>query len=385
MSNLLTDAASQLATRPDEEHFPTLAAMMADAQQQRARCSELRVSDAGVLFVNDGGRVRVEATGVDAVSLSHYSARQVGTLCGVPATVQDKLTPSTRALVLNETFPRDANGHDARRWLVEDHPETGRTLRAVTSASYSRLWDASLLAEVDRWAVGSGWVPATPEINTDEHGTNIKGNTKPALFRSDRDSFAFFMGGRDEDGGAFGGLRPGLMVWNSEVGFKSFGFRRFYFRGMCANFLIWDATAIKTRRARHTKGVQRVARMFSRELERIAQPITTAELDAFATVARVPFIGWKGSDKETRKEAASKLYRMTGSKVSQSQAAQAIDAAIDEERNASPEGSGVFLSAWDVANGLTWTAKRQRWQDGRTQLQEAAGAVLTAAAEGRIR
>lgn len=383
---MLREASAQLATRPDEEHYPDLPAMLTAARDQRDRCREVRRDDRSILYVADGPRLLVDMGAGEVATLGHYGARQVGTLTSVPATLQDRLTARTLAQVLNETMPRECNGPEARRWLLEDaEPGQEPRVRCVTGHGYSRLWDATILADVERWAVGSGWVPALPEINSDDKGTNIRGNTKPALFRSDRDSFAFFMGPREEDGGAFGGLRPGLMVWNSEVGHKSFGFRRFYFRGMCANFLIWDASEIKTRRARHTKGVQRVAGLFSRELRRIAQPMSTAELDAFAKAAAVPFVAWQGSEKETRKAAAARLYRVTGSKVAQGQARAAIDAACDEERNASPDAGGAFLSAWDVSNGLTWVAKRGAYQEDRARLQEAAGDVLTLAVSGSIR
>ncbi|MEN8151833.1 MAG: hypothetical protein ABFS86_18610, partial [Planctomycetota bacterium] len=47
------------------------------------------------------------------------------------------------------------------------------------------------------WLLGSGFVPAVPTINTDAFGTNVMGNTKPALFRSDRDMFSFFYSDQD--------------------------------------------------------------------------------------------------------------------------------------------------------------------------------------------
>ena len=68
--------------------------------------------------------------------------------------------------------------------------------------------------------------------------TNAKGNTKPALFRSDRDSFSFFYSDRTPHD-PFGGLRKGVMVFNSEVGAKCLGFATFLFRDVCSNFMIW--------------------------------------------------------------------------------------------------------------------------------------------------
>jgi len=128
----------------------------------------------------------------------------------VPMPVLERITPETRAKVLNQCFPRSKRYKVA---LVD-----GIHLRAITSDRYERVWDADVLEEVDRWLLGSGFVPAVPTINTDDYGTNAQGNNKPALFRSDRDLFAFFYSDKDPGDDGFGGLRKGVMVFNSEVG-----------------------------------------------------------------------------------------------------------------------------------------------------------------------
>jgi len=103
----------------------------------------------------------------------------------------------------------------------------------VTGDRSERVWDADVLEEVNRRLLGSCFIPARPTINTDEVGTNVMGNAKPALFRSDRDMFSFFYSDRDPGDDGFGGLCKGVMVFNSEVGYKSFGFSTFDFREMC--------------------------------------------------------------------------------------------------------------------------------------------------------
>ncbi len=384
MPDLMTSASGQLMNRPDEEHFPDLPALVADAAAQKDRARTVHVDDSGVLFVADAGGIVADLGGGNETRLSHYGRTQLGSLTGLPIRVQDRLTPRTLAAALNETMPRDHNGEDARSWLLEDNGGTFPKARAIVTQKYERLWDADLYREAGRW-LPEGWEPAFPELHVlgwgsdTEDRSNIRGNSKPALFRSDRDSFAFFHGPREEDGGTFGGLRPGLMLWNSEVGASSFGWRRFYFRAMCANFLIWDATATKERRSRHTRQVQRIYGILRRELQRIACPMTTAELDAFQRATVAPFATWEKDEKTTRENAAQKLYAMRGVNVTQTQAAAAIKAAAEEERNASPDAAGAWLSSWDVANGLTWTAKAQGYAKDRSALQAAAGAVLTAA------
>jgi len=165
------------------------------------------------------------------------------------------------------------------------------------------------------------------------------------------------------------------MAWNSEVGAASFGFRRFYFRAMCCNFLIWDASEIKERRARHTKQVTRIRGMFSRELRRIAQPMTTAELDSFARAQAHTFESFERDSQTTAKNAADRLYRLPKVQVTQAQAVRAIEAATWEAQ----QSGSPALSSWDVANGLTWTAKEAGYAKDRATIQQAAGAVMAAA------
>ncbi len=381
---MMTEASANLMNRKPEEHFPDLPALIADARAQKDRSTTADVDDAGILYVPGRGGIVADLGRGREVALGHYARQQIGTLAGVPIRVQDRLSPRTLAQVLNETAPRDHNGEEARQWLLQDTDE-GPEARAVTSQKYERLWDADLYGECAQW-LPEGWEPAYPELHVLWEGAtdsraNVQGNEKPALFRSDRDSFAFFHGPRNTEGEDFGGLRPGLMAWNSEVGAASFGFRRFYFRAMCCNFLIWDASEIKERRSRHTRQVTRIRAQFSRELRRIAQPMTTAELDCFARAAAHPFESFERNAATTMKNAADRLYRMGKVSVTQAQASRAIEAAT-HERNSSPDAGGAFLSSWDVANGLTWTAKEQGYAKDRAALQVAAGSVMAAAQKG---
>ena len=64
----------------------------------------------------------------------------------------------------------------------------------------------------------------------------------------------------------------------------------FYFREMCANFLIWDATGVKARRARHTGAVVGVVREFREELQETGAVLTTRELDAFEVAKTTRFV-----------------------------------------------------------------------------------------------
>ncbi len=272
-------AQRELFSRPPEEHFPDFPTLRTAAYEQKRRCETLDARDTTIYVQDDGATV---AFGSARLKLTHYSLAQIAAMARVPMPLLERLNVETRVRVLNQTLPR----HYRYRTALAD----GDRLRCITSDRYERVWDFDLLAEVERWLLPCGFVPAKPTINTDARGTNVMGNDKPALFRSDRDSFSFFYGARDPGDDGFGGLRKGIVVFNSEVGAKSFGFSTFYFRDMCSNFLIWDATGRTTHRARHTSAVKDVVRDFREELIRVGPELTTAELDAFERARTTRFV-----------------------------------------------------------------------------------------------
>jgi hypothetical protein len=352
---LLTQAKDNLFTRPPEEHFESFPALLSDASDQRRRCTELDAKDTHILFAQDGRSIHF---GDATLRLTPYGLGQLASMAKVPMPVLERLDGETRAKVLNQTFPRTKRYKVA---LVD-----GERLRAVTSDRYSRVWDADVLEEVDRWLLPSGFVPAMPTINTDEHGTNLIGNTKPALFRSDRDLFAFFYSDQEPGDDGFGGLRKGVMVFNSEVGAKSFGFSTFYFREMCANFLIWDATGVKSRRVRHMGTVKDVVREFHEDLVRIGTTITTAEYDVFQQAKDTRFVPEGPNEEELAVKRLNAEF-----KLSQADAREVVHLVRE------PENPGD-LSVWGVVNGITSAAKAYAHAENRSRVSNLAGRILTA-------
>ena len=352
---MLRQAHENLFTRPPDEHFASFDELWATASAQRLRSAEHDAKDTAILFSESGTDVHF---GDVTLRLTPYSMSQMAVLARVPAGVLQRLTPETRARVLNQTFPREGRYKCA---LMDE----GR-LRAITSDRYRRVWDSELLDEVDRWLLGSGFVPAVPTINTDEHGTNALGNTKPALFRSDRDLFTFFYGDRSPGDDGLGGMRKGVMVFNSEVGASSFGFAVFWFRQMCSNFLIWDALGIKSRRARHMGSVKDVVREFREELVQLSATVTTAELDAFHQAAATRFVP-AGGDEDG--QAVKRLNREF--KLSEADAREVVMLAR------APENPGE-LSVWGIANGITSAAKAYANADDRVRVSSLAGRVMGA-------
>ena len=355
---VLTLAQDQLFSRQPEDHFESFAAVRRDADEQKGRCSTLDAKDDRILFSEDGGHVHF---GDATLRLTHYALGQLATMARVPMPVLERLDGETRAKVLNRCFPRN------RRYRTALVDGDRLALRCVTSDRYERVWDADVYEQVDRWLLPNGFIPAMPTINTDAQGTNLLGNTKPALFRSDRDSFAFFYGDRSPGDDGFGGLRKGVVVYNSEVGAKSFGFSTFFFRAMCSNFLVWDATGVKARRARHTGAVRGIVREFREELQETGAVLTTCELDAFEVARTTRFVPEGPGERE---QAIQRLVREF--KLPEADAMEVADLVR------APENPGTF-SYWGVVNGITSAAKGLAYAGDRTDMSSVAGNVLTAA------
>lgn len=353
--------------------FRSVGAMREAAAAQRARSREVDAPGRGVFFTAEGegdaARLVLDLGGATAEGFSPWALRQVGTIAGVPGGVLDRLSPPTAARVLNETWPREGDEGGPRRFLVESPEGAPSVLRAVTSTGYRRVWDADLLGEVDRWLVGNGWQAAYPTIN---HGGTPEADRERALWRSDRDSFAFFMGPRNgatDDG--LGGMRRGLFVGNSETGGRSLSWGNFWFRDVCSNFLVWDARDVSIRRRRHTAGiVGEVADL--RRWIREAVPATTApDLVPFEVLNRTAFdvTGAKGPDRtweERFAEVVADRFDLT-----RALARKAADLAARNE-NGARAGSW-----WAAVNGVT-AAARDLTPGDRFDASVAAGRMVAA-------
>lgn len=334
--------------------YRTLSAMLGAAHEQRARSTETVVPAAPLLWTADGGRLGIEGPGGWRVDgLTDWATRQAGSLAGVPAPVLDRLTASTAARVLNETFPRKADDGTALAFqaLTERTPEGGSTLRALTSPGYRRLWDATVLEDVARWLAPNGWQPAFPTIN---HGGTPEAERERALWRSDREAFTFFMGPRGTDDDGLGGLRRGLFVGNSEVGARSLLWGTFWFRDVCANFLVWDASEVSIRRHRHTANVVREASTLRRWIrDAVPEVVTAAELEPFRALAQVPFKvdAPKGGD-ASKDPWEERFAREVAARIGVTQATgrKAAEVAV-------VEAGGRTVTYWDAVNGLTAAAR----------------------------
>lgn len=382
---------------PDEAKFKDFASLRAHAENQRARSKEVEVDLSKFLFAHKEGRDFVYIDDYN-LRLTNLFYKQVSVEAGVRLEVLELLKPSTRINVLNElwepwrTGRKDSQGDAVspmRKLLIETNETGDFDVRAMNGARYERLWDSEVFAEVDRWLLASGWVPAYPTFNIDP-ATPVEERPK-ALIRTDRYSFSFYFtepkfkagdGFSNQQASGFaqgsaaiaaaqgqaspsddglGGLRKGLMVYNGETGHKSFGWQMFLFRNVCSNFNIWDLSEGRTKRVRHTKSVRDAFDVFKEDCKNLSGNLTEFEYDFLKKAAKTEFA----------KEDEDAIKRLNRLGVTNANARAAIEAAHLEI-------NGGNLSVWSVVNGMTWHAKELGNEDDRVALSAQAGDVLNA-------
>ena len=352
---------------PDDCKFMSLTDMRQDADEQRKRSIEILGSSSEMLFGTRDGQDYL-AIGHDDFALTNYAYKQLARNIGLPIETVARLRPETRVRVFNELWQvnRNEGKHDMQ--FLAEKLDGKLLLRAVTGTRYTRLWDSEVLETIDNTLTKAGWVPAHPTFNCD---LSVPVEQRPkALIRTDRYSFAFLLNqpgpstgsGQVRPSDELGGLRRGMMTWNSETSHKSFGWSQFVFREVCGNFLIWGMKDGKTKRARHVGVVREAFEVFAQDCRELAGELSEQEMDQ---LTRAKTIEYARDD-----EAAIKRLNFSG--VNLGSARAGVEAA-------KLDMNGGDLSLWSIVNGLTFHAKELANEEDRTELCTTAGHVLSSA------
>jgi hypothetical protein len=166
--------------------------------------------------------------------LNHWSFSQLCSLAGVNKDTINRLSPETATRALQETMP--SRSKPLQLLLSDD------MVRSIHGTQYSRLWNIDLLNAV--LDVAEDFSPPQKAV------TGATG-----LYAGQQDMFCFLIdpAGWTEIGEQ--AFAPGLFVWNSEVGRRSFGVQTFWFQSCCGNHIVWDAVEVVDFQKRHTGNV----------------------------------------------------------------------------------------------------------------------------------
>lgn len=130
-------------------------------------------------------------------------------------------------------------------------------LRAATGPKYGRIWNIDILRElvarVGDGVTGQFRVPGEMGVQgkpvTKESTTLYAGEEDCWIFLADETNRIHVPNRR---GGQAGEMARGFIIWNSEVGGKTFGICRFLFDYMCCNHFVWGLTQAEDMIIRHT-------------------------------------------------------------------------------------------------------------------------------------
>jgi hypothetical protein len=282
---------------------------------------------------------------------TNWAFGQLSSYAGAPASYLRKLPPELAAINLQWGLEHAPVREDA---LMLAQSNGNEALRAITSASYGRIWDAQVVEAVERVNQDDRWkVPVASYSATNP----LRATT---LYASDRDVFIFLVDPANpiEVGNEI--LFRGFITWNSEVGSAVFGLCTFLYRYVCDNRIIWGMTDVRELRIRHTGGApDRFGYEGRRYLERYANESTAKIVDAVkkAQITEIP---------NKQDQTVEEWLRERG--FTKSDAAASIQTAVAQE--------GKVRSIWDIINGITAYARSIPHTDIRVDLETKAGKLM---------
>ena len=371
MSSMNIDTAQQqYYNRPKDERFESLDALITAAQYDKDHSREVtyNLRDLRAVTTNqERPELRIESPKGRA-TLSHYAFGQVCTDIGAPARYLRSLPADLVAQNLNHGLQVAAPVGTRSNLLVRANGGEP-IIRAATSDTYGRVWDADLYRELARH-FGDG--------ARSSRGTSAQWQTPPAWpgspasgnYRGDRDSFVIRVDGGsivDDPSAARSqslgdsAMYRGILVRNSEVGHCSVTLEMILFRYICGNHMLWGAILDRQFRRRHVG--------------------TNAVRDTMSEINR---IAWKWNDRAAStdeqiirslieheiahtKEAVIDELKKLGATQRQAESAYTT---CEQTESASPR------SFWGLAQGLTRDSQESGYQDDRLDLDRLASQVL---------
>lgn len=383
MPGLISTAATEYYRRPADERFETLDDLIRSAQADREMSGEahynlrdLRATVAEITQPRPAGQgdpIVVPTVMLNspkgAATFTHYSFGQLmrsigGSFPRGTALLRDLPAPIAAQAINHGLQETAAIGTVANLLIRDDTSKPHPVIRAATSETYGRVWDAQLYGELarhfgdGRQSSGGTWItpPAWP------------GSLPSGQYRGDRDSFVIRVDGGSivtdpslHDSGDGGHLYRGLMVRNSEVGHCSITVECVLYRYICGNHNLWGAI-IDHKFARRHVG-KKITRDTIAELSNLAWKFNQRSASQDEQIIRALI----DHEIASTKEAVIDELRKMGATKEQAQDAYAT---AETREKASPR------SFWGIAQGLTRNSQNSGYQDDRLELDQLAAAVL---------
>jgi len=381
-------AARQWSTRPADERFKTLAELT-EACKRYADESVTSTVQYGDLRVEarDGDVFMVGKTNVPA-RFTNYSFGQIASRVGAPAGYLTKLPATLAAQNVNHGLAHQKDPEATAKLLI--HKNGDMLVRCMTSERYQRIWNYEVGSQL-QGLQELGWrtPPARPAgienertwIATEEDCLQSRKlgmlSVKPGdmvapagLYASDRDMFVFMVNENsmlDNPASPEVPLSRGFILWNSEVGDKSFGIMSFLYDAVCGNHIVWGAREVKEFRVRHIGSARGKAfGHLSMQLKEYAND-SANEDQAKIKSAQSFELG------ATKEDVISKLISYVAKKrvqVTEANLNNAYAIAENTPRYGNPN------TPWAIAQGITELSQASEHASKRVKLDQAAGKIL---------
>lgn len=252
-------ASRQFMSRPDDERFPTTHELDDFVTMRRLKATESDVSLSSLRAVDDGGFGLILPHDNKIVRPTRHA---FGQLCSAIQAPADYLRSLPDNLVSqNIDYSLKSAGTDNK--LLIDWNDDGGTLRALTSKTYTRIWDNELSGLMRKVAEDHGWeVPTAfkrPDLSRNPVVTQDVTKADTTLYAGPEDCFLFLV---DQTNPVQAGTLPngeprlffrGVYSWNSETGTRTIGLATFLYEFVCCNRMIWGQAQFQKMARKHTK------------------------------------------------------------------------------------------------------------------------------------
>ncbi len=384
----LMQANRQWASRPADERFWSIADAAAAALATERGTYHLTEQYSDVEVIPQGEDLALIIPGNSApATFSHWSFGQFAKKAGAPAGYLADLPAPLAAECLN-TGLRKRRNDDAGLFSLARGAE-GITLRASLSDEFGAIPNSSVFTRAQA-LVDRGWKvpPARPAVNdprarrATEADVSAYAHRSPlsikvgdmiapaGVYASDRDMFAILT---DETRPVHNPADPnhplfrGLMLWNSDVGARSFGLVTFLYDVVCGNHIVWGATEVNEFRTYH-RGSDAERRAFARMAE-----VAMNYAEGSATGIEAAIVG---AQQRLIASTLDEIPELVTSKrqlspiLSKRLVKEAIEIAVSSDRYGDPR------SPWALSQGLTELSQRNGNTNDRTEIDRAAGRIL---------
>ncbi len=353
MTHVITQSLADVFSRPADSNYESMDLLLDIAEEEMRQSRTIKVNGSDVSFSAHGGAFNLDVVGQTPLPLTNYSLTQVAGMAKIPTHILERLHKRSRDdLVvdnLNTLFPN--HRAETKFILVRDrYNDTGieSVARAVNGGAYSRLWDYELFSEMEDFLMNRGFTPVLPDIESDAMRSGLMHGLNTGLFRGDQCSFGFFFVENDLQGDStnLGGLVPGMMVWNSEVGARSFGFHTFYYHAASGSIIIWTPANHKRKRFVHRgHNLRKAFKEYVVTLEDVADNFQTRYLEDIKNF-EIAAVTQFAVDANAAIDRLHKAFKMS-----------AVNARTIVQATSLPQNNyGLPLSVWNIALGIAWEA-----------------------------